>query len=67
MMKSSNLTRFTTAEEFASLLGISIWTAQNMCRKGEVKCIKLNNRTWRIDAEEYLERKVLEMNQPVCA
>ena len=42
-----------------------LWTAQNMCRRGEVRCTKLNNRTWRIDAREYLERKVAEMNQVI--
>lgn len=65
MSEFEHVTRFATAEEFAEILGVSLWTAQNMCRRGEVRCTKLNNRTWRIDAREYLERKVSEMSQAI--
>ncbi len=65
MSEFEHVTRFATAEEFAEILGVSLWTAQRMCRRGEVRCTKLNNRTWRIDAREYLERKVAEMNQVI--
>lgn len=60
------MTRFATVDEFAEILGVSAWTAQEMCRRGEVRCIKLHNRTWRIDAREYLQRMVSMMQEAVA-
>ena len=64
-MEFENVSRFATVDEFAEILGVSAWTAQEMCRRGEVCCIKLHNRTWRIDAREYLERMVSKMQRAV--
>lgn len=46
--------KLLTTEEFAKLLRLSGHTIRRLCRKGELKCVRVGaNGNWRVYASEY--------------